>query len=173
MAQHSAGAGVHLRRAGMTNPYAPPQSDVGASDSPPSRRRPVQIVVAVALSWLSLGIGLVADLVDSARVETTVIEQTPPLVFALITSALLIATIAWINYAIWRGRNWGRIVYALLVALTAAGAIWLSAEVGESTFAEDALYTASWILDGMVLALCFFGPGRLWFNKPYGLSPSP
>jgi hypothetical protein len=68
------------------------------------------------------------------------------------------------NVAMWRGRNWARIVFLILSVISVVGFVLELWETLSSTVIEIALTVASTALDVVVSYLLFTKPGALWFR---------
>ena len=114
---------------------------------------PRQILQALALLWISTGLGFAAGYPDAVKSWGTL---------ALAVLFMLGVAIT-LSVALWRGRNWGRMVYLILVALsfTAFLASW---GVTERPAVEVALEAVSFAADAGCFFLLFTQPGSLWFR---------
>jgi len=93
------------------NPYSPPNADLG--DAGPSRRlgiRPHQIAQAIALLWVSTTCGFFASFSQTAQSRVTLI----------LAALVMLAVTAVLSVGLWRGRNWARMLYVILVAVSFA-----------------------------------------------------
>jgi hypothetical protein len=138
----------------MDNPYRPPEAEVG--DAGPARvlgTRPRQIVQAIALLWISSGLGLFAGVSEAGESRAT-------LVFVVLVN---LAVTVVLSLALWRGRNWGRIVYVILVAMSLADFL-SSWGIAERPPVEMALEAVSFVADAGSFFLMFTRPGSLWFR---------
>ena len=137
------------------NPYEPPKSEV--QDASPRRlvaERPRAILQAIALLWISSGLGFAGSLSEVTDSQN-----------ALIFSALvMVALAAALSAGIWRGRNWARIVYLILVLLSLTNLVstW---GVSERPQIEVALEAVSFVADAGSFFLMFTPPGSLWFQS--------
>jgi hypothetical protein len=140
------------------NPYSPPQADV--RDTRPARllaERPRQISRAFVLVWISLALGVGASVLELRRGPDSVTAWLVGVIVAVTVSIVL-------NLAIWRGRNWARIVYMVLTALVlVAYPFLLATEAGLGRF-EIALDVTAMALDCFILYLLFTRPGSQWFR---------
>jgi hypothetical protein len=139
------------------NPYQPPEADV--RDTPPARlvaERPRQILHAIALLWISGGLGLAAGLLEARRAP----DFGGVMAFL---SIVVFGMVAVLTVGLWRGRHWARAVYAVLVALSLMTFVstWGTAE--RPGF-EVALEAVSFVADGGSFWLLFTKPGSLWFR---------
>ena len=136
------------------NPYDPPQADLG--DAGPARAlgaRPHQIVQAIALLCISGSLGLLSSLSESAESSAAV---------AIAVLVMLTVTVV-LSVALWKGRNWGRVLYVVLVALSFAELVasWGTAERPGLSVALEAV---SFVADAGSFFLLFTPPGSLWFR---------
>ena len=136
------------------NPYEPPKSDV--QDASPRRlvaERPRAILHALALLWISSGLGFASSLSEVANSQG-----------ALIFSVLvMVALAAGLSVGIWRGRNWARILYLILVLLSLTNLVstW---GLSERPQFEVALEAVSFVADAGSFFLMFTPPGSSWFQ---------
>ena len=78
-----------------------------------------------------------------------------------------------LSVGLWRGRNWGRIAYLILVALSLAEFL-SSWGVVERPAVEVALEAVSFVADAGSFFLLFTPPGSLWFSyTPPAPEPGP
>ena len=139
------------------NPYQPPETEV--EDTPPARRvpaRPQQIVHAIALLWISGGLGVAASVLEAQRTA----ESGAAIAFVLLT---VLGLMAVMTVGLWRGRNWARVLYAVLVALSLATFLSTWGTV-ERPGVEVALEAVSFVADAGSFVLLFTQPGSLWFQ---------
>ena len=145
----------------MNNPYEAPKSDV--RDVEPHRllaERPSQIVHATLSFWLSFLISLPLIYRESAQAP----EDPVATVFATTFVGLILVLMAVANVAMWRGRNWARIVFLIFSVLSVVGFVLELRETPKSTVIEIVLTVASTALDVVVSYLLFTKPGALWFR---------
>lgn len=146
------------------NPYAPPKAPVaGAEVSAPSLERPRQVKVAVQLAWAGLALGFLS--LGFGR--QWMVEGISPIATAGIV--LLLAVIGvlcgLLNWKIWQGRNWARLVYAFITALGVVSFL-----PGAMTAFRDAPFSVlntaiQLVMDCLVIYLVFTDPGKRWFAK--------
>jgi hypothetical protein len=133
------------------NASEPPEPD--AQPSRAVARRPAQIVQAIALLWISALLGFGGSLSEVSKSQGM-----------LIVSVLVTLVMAGgLSVGIWRGRDWARLLYLILVALS------LAAMVGawgtpERPRVEVALEAVSFVADAGSLFLMFTSPGSSWFR---------
>jgi len=115
--------------------------------------RPHQILQALALLWISTTLGFFSSLSENDESWETV----------LLAALVMLALTVVLSVGLWRGRNWGRMVYLILVALsfTAFLASW---GVAERPAVEVALEAVSFVADAGCFFLLFTQPGSLWFQ---------
>ena len=138
------------------NPYEPPKADVdGTPRLHLAARRPVQILQAIALLWISAGLGLTAGLLQAQRAA-----DSGDAVIVMVIETLVLMIV--LSVAIWRGRNWGRVLYVVLVALSLAA--FLSTWGTEPPTVDVAIEAVSFVADAGSFFLMFTEPGSLWFQ---------
>jgi hypothetical protein len=115
--------------------------------------RPHQIVQAIALLWISTTLGFFSS----------VSENDESWAKLIVAALVMLAVTVVLSVGLWRGRNWGRMVYLILVALsfTAFLASW---GVAERPAVEVALEAVSFVADAGGFFLLFTQPGSLWFR---------
>ena len=116
--------------------------------------RPHQIIQAIALLWMSATLGFFSSLSEND-------ESWAKLIIAAL---LMLAMTVTLSVGLWRGRNWGRMVYLILVALSLA-AFLSSWGVSGRTKVEVALEAVSFVADAGCFFLLFTQPGSLWFSR--------
>lgn len=145
----------------VNNPYEAPKSDVRDVEFPRLlAERPRQIVYATLSFWLSflISIPLIAREMEKSPDRATVA------VVATAFIGLLLAFLAAANVAVWRGRNWGRIVFLIFSLLSVVSFVADLRETLRSTGVEITLTVISTGLDVVVSCLLFTQPGALWFQ---------
>jgi hypothetical protein len=115
--------------------------------------RPPQIVQAIALLSISTTLGFFSSLSENDESRATLILA------ALVMLALTVV----LSVGLWRGRNWGRMVYLVLVALSFAEFV-SSWGVAERPAVDVALEAVSFVADAGSFFLLFTPPGSLWFS---------
>jgi hypothetical protein len=140
------------------NPYSAPRSVVSDTPAPPMER-PRVVVIAVALLWTEVALGLL----DSA-LDWNYVTAENPAMFVLIVDAVFLALSILVNIKIWQGRNWARIVALVLTILAVVGyAPQIDAEFARAPFIA-VLGMLELLLDAVALYLVFI-PGRHWFAR--------
>ena len=130
------------------NPYSPSAAAVG--DVTCVRllaERPRQVVHAVTLLCVSLAVGMLADVVDSAADPYAWVIGVP--------LGIVMAV------SIWRGRSWGRALYGGLVVVSSFAIPWI---VEEMTPLETTLNALTLPIDVIAVYFLFTKPGALWFH---------
>ena len=119
----------------------------------PVAERPRQIIQAIALLWMSTTLGFFSSLSENDESWATLILA------ALVMLVLAVA----LSIGLWRGRNWGRVVYLVLVSLSLAAFVsaW---GVAERPPVEVALEAVSFVADAGSFFLVFTKPGSIWFE---------
>jgi hypothetical protein len=140
------------------NPYSAPRSIV-TDTPPPPRERPRVVVIAVALLWTEVALGLLESLLDWENLTANDSAR-----FGLIVDVLFVGLSVLINIMVWRGRNWARIVGLVLTILGVVGfAPVVGAEFARAPFVT-LLVMVELLLDVIALYLVFV-PGRQWFAR--------
>lgn len=137
------------------NPYEPPKSDV--QDASPRRlvaARPRAILQAIALLWISSGLGFAGSFSQVAAAQGELIFS------ALVMVALAVA----LSIGLWQGRNWARIMYLILVLLSLTNLVSTWGLTERPQF-EVALEAVSFVADAGSFFLMFTPPGSLWFQS--------
>jgi lysylphosphatidylglycerol synthetase-like protein (DUF2156 family) len=138
------------------NPYSPPEADIGDGDRARLlRTRPSQILQAIVLLWVSAALGLWAGLLQVPGGQ----DATAAIAVMVVETIILLGVL---TFAIWRGRNWGRILYVVLVALSLAA--FLDTWGTEQPTVDVALEAVSFVADAGAFFLMFTKPGALWFQ---------
>ena len=140
------------------NPYSAPRSAV-TDTPPPPMERPRVVVIAVALLWTEVALGLLESLLDWKNLMANESAR-----FGLIVDVLFVGLSVLINIMIWRGRNWARIVALVLTMLAVVGfAPVIGVEFARAPFVT-LLGMSEMLLDVIALYLVFV-PGRQWFAR--------
>lgn len=115
--------------------------------------RPRAIVQAIALLWISTGLGFAAGYSEAVKSSEALI----------LTVLMMLAMAVTLSVGLWRGRNWGRMAYLILVLLSFAEllATW---DIAERPAVERALEAVSFVADAGSFFLMFTVPGSLWFQ---------
>jgi len=77
---------------------------------------------------------------------------------------LYMAFLTAANVAMWRGRNWARIVFLIFSILSVLTFVQVLGQGVQATLTELVLFVVSTVLDVMVSYLLFTKPGALWFR---------
>jgi hypothetical protein len=112
------------------------------------------------LLWISTGLGLAAGFSEAQRTE----EPEAAMAFMLL---VMLGVVGAMTVAVWRGRNWGRVLYAVLVALSLTSFLSAWGTV-ERPPVEVALEAVSFVADAGSFLLLFTKPGSLWFQYVRG-----
>lgn len=119
--------------------------------------RPRQIVHAIALLWISTALGVAAGVSEAQRSGEL---QVAAMVVGVLTTLLLLGVL---TVMLWRGRNWARMLYVILVAMSLA-AFLSSWGTAERPSIEVALEAVSFVADAGSFFLMFTSPGSTWFE---------
>ena len=122
--------------------------------APRAPQRPRPIIQAIALLWISTALGFAAS-----RSEATTSAELA------LSAAVMLAITVSLTIALWRGRNWARMLYLVLVVLSLANFVSLWGLV-ERPPSEMALEAVSFVADAGSFFLMFTEPGASWFRDP-------
>lgn len=142
------------------SPYSPPTAPV--SDPPEAEHpfaKPKHVRVAVFLLWTLVVLGIPSGYYEYER--TSSVGEA---VFLLFFFAILLALAAALNIYISKGRNWARMTYLIIVALSFLSYFLPDDSARVTSEVESALNVLSLILDVVVVYLLFAWPGALWFR---------
>jgi hypothetical protein len=145
----------------VNNPYTPPKSYV--RDVEPGRllaQRPRQIVYATLLFWMSFLISV--PLIYWEYQEAP--EEMAATVIATTLLVLILSFMATVNVAVWRGRNWARIVFLIFSVLSVVAFVADLRETLQSSVIAIVLTVVSTAMDVAVSYFLFTKPGSLWFR---------
>jgi len=119
-----------------------------------TRTRPRAILQALGLLWVSTGLGFAAGYSEAVKAWDSL----------ALTVALMLAVAVTLTVAVWRGQNWGRFAYVILVVLsfTELVATW---DITERPALERALEAVSFVADAGSFFLMFTAPGSSWFES--------
>ena len=125
--------------------------------------RPHQILQALALLWISTTLGFFSSLSENGQSWETV----------LLAALVMLALTVVLSVGLWRGRNWGRIAYLILVVLSLAEFLSSWGMVARPAV-EVALEAVSFVADAGSFFLLFTPPGSVWFSyAPPAPGPGP
>jgi hypothetical protein len=124
-------------------------------------KRPPVIDLAVRLSWISLLLGTFYT-VSIAQGVAANDNGRAVLVAGVCTSVIMILAI----FGIAKGRNWARILSALLFVLGVYGVASRLDEIVLEPVVWLAVEIAIYLLDAYVLFLLYSRPGASWFKCP-------
>jgi len=115
--------------------------------------RPHQIIQAIALLWMSATLGFFSSLSENDQSWETV----------LLAALVMLALTVVLSVGLWRGRNWARMLYVILVAVSFAEFL-ASWGTVERPAVEVALEAVSFVADAGSFFLVFTAPGSSWFR---------
>lgn len=123
--------------------------------APRGPQRPRQILQAIGLLWISTGLGFAASFSEVSKSNATL----------AFFAVMMLTVTSVLTVALWRGRNWARVLYLILVILSLSNFVSLWGTVERVPF-EVALEAVSFVADAGSLFLMFTNPGSLWFQPP-------
>jgi predicted membrane channel-forming protein YqfA (hemolysin III family) len=119
--------------------------------------RPRQIVQAIALLWVSTSLGIASGYLEAQR-------DPDPWAATAVMLLTMLGVLGVLSVMLWRGRNWARLTYLILVAMSLASLI-ASWGVAERPPLEVALEAVSFVADAGSFFLMFTQPGASWFES--------
>lgn len=138
------------------NSFDSPEADLSEGHRGQARRqRPRQILQAIALLWVSTGLGFAAGYPDAIKSWQTF----------TVSAGFMLAVTVTLTIGVWRGRNWGRLAYLILVLLSFMELV-ASWDIVERAAVERALEAVSFVADAGSFFLLFTAPGASWFVDP-------
>jgi len=147
------------------NPYAPPSSKVADvdTDTDVPVQRPREVLWAVVLCWLS-AMAAIPSIIEGytslAQIEGGPFAQAGYLVIQVAVMALMV----WVIVSLARGRNWARIVYAALTALSLAIIVGTLDEVlAEPWYWQSATFLTT-LADILIVVLLFRPAANAWYR---------
>ena len=147
------------------NPYRPPKADLGNEEMRDPMVRPRSVDIAVVL----IGINVLLTLLRLPALVRAMNEGAVSGVFFL-GQIIGLGLWIWIGFAIFRGRNWARI---LMLILTVLGMIAVGLSLRSTRLFDRLAYVEPewflmaalpWALNLAAIYLVFV-PGRAWFAK--------
>jgi len=156
------------------SPYTPPSSVVADPAPPAVMERPQNVTWAVQLMWLGFAIGIAGGAYD-AFFETPPngISRTTLIIVTTVMWAIVFGISWWIFGALGKGRNWARILTAIVFCLNALAAIaitsimpgnfrvWLAGASGLSLI----IYLLQLIIYAVAVGLTLTLSGSPWFRQ--------
>jgi hypothetical protein len=140
------------------NPYAPPKALVAEPPEGAPMDAPPAVKTAMKLFWISVFLTFIELALDWERAAVGVSTM-----LVLIVTGILCAIQIWLILNIGRGRNWARITWLVLFALSLIGTLPSFPELARSA----PLYTSVLVIDLLLSLYGFylvFFPGRDWFR---------
>ena len=141
------------------NRFSPPASEVADVPAGKPRKPPAQIVWAMRMLWLSLGVSVLSLFVLPAPADVSAAAAAVGFAF----QAAMLALATWLIVGIWRHKNWARIAYLVLFLLSLVAMAVVTVPEG-TPWAESVLNVASTLLDAVAMYLVFVKPGSDWFK---------
>ena len=146
-----------------SNPYAPPTAHVAdVASAEDSATKPVQVKVAVALLWLTLGVGLIRSATNLLRLHL----QGYALVGVALVFFIFVPLVGLWTYRISRGGRWARLTYGLMVTVGVLGYLLGFIKSPPAVHLDFALLTFQSVLQLGAVALLYTPPANRWFRKP-------
>jgi hypothetical protein len=142
--------------------YAPPVTEV--ADPPVVSAlpaRPRQVLVAVALLWLSLVLGIPEAVLSNQPIDGGGLG-----VVLVVITLLLFGLIGFLNIKVYQGRNWARIAMLVLTVLSVVMMLFLPDEVRAEGPLLQGFYLFDTLIEVVAMYLVFSKPGSLWFRRP-------
>jgi hypothetical protein len=99
------------------NPYAAPKAAVADLDPQASLERPIQVVRAVRLFWMTIAIGFAMGTHQIFRASLPGLSQSGRLMIFAGTWTLVLALYYWLLRATYNGKNFGRITLLVFFLL--------------------------------------------------------
>ena len=146
----------------IENPYAPPKSNVVTGPRREVETKPRQVTYAVWLLWISILLSIPTSIFELER-----IQDGSPLIEASVASAFILVYGLEVALAllIGRGRNWARITFLVLVALSFASVLPGLPVVLAYPVSQVALNAAILAAELAAIYLLFTPPGSRWFRE--------
>jgi len=143
------------------NPYAPPKSNVDTGSRRAIETRPVQVTCALWLNWTSIALSI-----PTAVYEYGTLGEGPVAVPMFIVIVVLMYGIEIaLAILIGQGRNWARITYLVLAALSFISIPPSLARYLQYPLPQLALNASILALYLAVIYLPLPHPGSLWLRK--------
>lgn len=124
------------------------------------RQKPVQVIRATRLLWISLAVGGGVALLDALWLGSAV-----PFGYVLTVLAVALALSAWLTLEISRGRNWARIALLLLCAFGLVAFVPNLHDVFARSVGMGALSLLQCLVQLAALYLVFTQPASAWFRR--------
>ncbi|MBC8025238.1 MAG: hypothetical protein H7Y89_04555 [Steroidobacteraceae bacterium] len=140
------------------NPYAPPRASVAESSEDLLPDAPPPVKTAMKLLWISFVLTYIEVALDWAA-----LTAETPLIFFAIGVVLMTALQIWIYLKIALGRNWARIAWLVLSAVSLPILITDMVDLAQRAPVAAGITLIDVFLVFYALYLLFF-PGREWFR---------
>lgn len=145
----------------IENPYAPPKSNVVAGFRREVEAKPKQVTYAVWLLWISILLSIPTSIYEFDRIQ----EWSRLVEIGLIaTFVLMYGLEIALTLLIGRGRNWARITFLVLVALSFASVLPGLPVFLTYPVSQLALNAAILAAELAAIYLLFTPPGSRWFR---------
>src|SRR5262245_23953709 len=143
-----------------SNPYTPPKADV--KDVGPERalaERPQPVVHAVVLLWASLLLAMPVLYWEQQRSPADTVAVYWGMAMVLVGLSVLV------NVFIWRGSNWARILFLVLLVISVLSLLGTMDEMLSHPPIEIVLNLVMLAIEAIAVYLLFTKPGALWFRR--------
>ena len=124
--------------------------------APRAPQRPWPILQAIALLWVSTFLGIASGYLEAQR-------SSAPASSTVVLLVTMLGLLMVLTLMLWRGRNWARLAYLALVALSLSALV-SSWGVEARPPLEVALEAVSFVADAGSFFLMFTEPGASWFR---------
>ena len=151
------------------NPYSPPSAVVADTEPGSPMERPAQVTLAVRVLWLGLILGL------PGAIYNIFVQPLPPgfsrgllLGISAVSWVIGFLIVYWIFGAVGKGKNWARILLAVLLGINAL----VIAVMGKALLAVMAvngtwqvvIYLVQLLTYAVAVVLTFMPNARPWFK---------
>jgi hypothetical protein len=109
------------------NPYTPPSTVVADPALPAVRERPQNVTWAVQLMWLGFALGIAGGAYGLFfEAAPGIVSRLTIIIITAVTWAIGFGIVWWIFGALGKGRNWARILTAIVFCLNVLAAAWVA-----------------------------------------------
>ena len=122
--------------------------------------RPAVVTVAVCLLVIAF---LVSGLGTPLRFVLAHGLTNGQLIIFVMSFPFGVALAVWIARAVWKGRNWARVILTLLLCLKLAAGYWVWPLMHRVMLVDNLIYLVTFVLLGISVALQYTSAARAWF----------
>ena len=122
--------------------------------------RPAQVSTAVALIWVSLGLGVVNSVLDWRH-----LTSRSSMSYVLTVQLVTLAIFALLIYKTSCGRNWARLTFLILGVVGVPFFLYQLPAAFERAPISASVGVVQLLLQVGALYLVFSAPGRYWFRR--------